>query len=635
MKILIAEDDAVSRKLLQTVLSREGYEVSVARDGREAWEIILQPEAPRLAVLDWMMPNHDGTELCRNIREDDNLKGMYVILLTARSEDESIVDGLDAGADDYVLKPFKRGELLARIAAGIRVLDLQAKLANRSHDLEQALEELNLMMAHAQDFIYRLNGEGRCVAISPSVERVLGIPAEEWRQTPFGALTDHPANKTFRERDLKTMEGGTFQIETNVRKGAPLLLEIIERPCIEKGKMEGVVGVARDVTQRVRAEDQLRQSQKFEAIGKLAGGVAHEFNNLLLGIQMNAELLKEELCTRPSETETVNTILASLKRGSELTQHIISFSQQQHLSPQTTTLNEIIDNIYRIVRRVLGEDIKMKLDLSADPWPVHIDALVMEQAIMNLALNARDAMPEGGQLILRSGNLTPPPTETDLPGGNYVQFEMIDSGRGISKENLSNIFEPFFTTKEVGAGTGLGLSMVHGFVNQSGGRISVDSTPGKGTRVAIIFPRETVPAGEKTPEEEKKKESPTDREEATILLVEDDELVRTSVRKSLEKRGFRILLCESAEEALAMEPAFEGRIDLVLSDIVMPGLTGPEMFEKIKNHRPETTVLFMSGYPRTDLEKRSKDLGKLAYLPKPFTTEGLLEEIEKALEKKG
>ncbi len=398
------------------------------------------------------------------------------------------------------------------------------------------------------------------------------------------------------------------------------------------GEIVGTIGVAVDVTQRWQLEEQLRQSLKMEAIGRLAGGIAHDFNNLLTSILGYGDLVLGRLPESDPNRNDVEQIRVAGERAAALTQQLLAFSRRQVLEPKTLDLNTLVGEAGQMLRRLIGEDIVLELDLDPATGSIRADSSQVLQVVMNLAVNARDAMPRGGrvQIATTRANLA---AARHFPGfaiaaGSYARLSVTDTGSGMDQETLSHIFEPFFTTKEKGRGTGLGLSTVYGVVKQSAGYILVESRPDAGTRFDLYFPR--VPEAPEGPAEAIEAE-PRQEGSPTVLLVEDEEGLRALAAKVLTANGYSVLEAADAAEAFEVDERHEGRVDLLLTDVVMPGLSGRELAERLLVRRPGMRVLYVSGYPKETLGEQNVILEGTAFLQKPFTPSSLIRKIESVL----
>ena len=388
----------------------------------------------------------------------------------------------------------------------------------------------------------------------------------------------------------------------------------------------------RDVTSVRQTEEQLRQSQKMEAVGRLAGGIAHDFNNLITVIRGFSELVLGELPGDSRLAEDVAQVKAAADRAAELTARLLTFSRKQVVAPRIVEPAALVRGLEGMLRRVIGEDIAFATDFAADTGRIMADAGQVEQVVMNLAVNARDAMPRGGRLTITAANqLVAERQEPDFPGlapGEYVRLEISDTGHGMDRETLSRIFEPFFTTKEAGKGTGMGLSTVYGIVAQSGGRIYCTSNRGEGTTFTIFFPRLLGPAAEPARAEPHRR--PAGGSER-VLLVEDEDAVRGYVRRVLENGGYHVLEAGSGESALRIVESERGTIDLLLTDVVMPGMGGPELASRVAGLVPAVRTLYISGYGRPALERRGAFSSGAPLLGKPFDEVSLLSAVREVL----
>jgi PAS domain S-box-containing protein len=401
----------------------------------------------------------------------------------------------------------------------------------------------------------------------------------------------------------------------------------------DQGAVERLVIVNRDVTERKQLEEQFRQAQKMEAVGRLSGGVAHDFNNLLGVIIGYGEIMQEKPAADESMRVCVDEILKAGHRAAALTRQLLAFSRQQVLDPKVLDLNAVVRDMEKMLKRLIGEDVALKTELDPELARIKADQGQIEQAVMNLAVNARDAMPEGGKLILASSNFYMDETFVrrypyPVQVGNYVLFTVSDTGIGMDAATQARIFEPFFTTKEKGKGTGLGLSMVYGIVKQSGGYIDVSSEPGRGTTFKIYLPKVDAPIAVT----ERTELSASLRGTETILLVEDEASLRALTVHMLESCGYTVLEANSGEEALKVSQQREGEIHLLLTDVVMPGISGRVLAEQLAKQRSQMRIVYTSGYTGQTVGA----LGVLDegshFLPKPFTKEALARKVREALD---
>ncbi|BCW88181.1 Sensor histidine kinase RcsC [Alphaproteobacteria bacterium SO-S41] len=392
-----------------------------------------------------------------------------------------------------------------------------------------------------------------------------------------------------------------------------------------------------DMTNLRSIEMQFLQAQKMQAVGKLAGGVAHDFNNILTAMNGYADLLLLRHKAGDPSFADLMQIRNSGNRAARLVRHLLAFSRQQTLTPKVYPASDLIADLSEILKRLLTERIKLAHDFGRDLWPVRVDQAQFDNMIINLGVNARDAMPDGGTLTLRTRNVTEAESKEQgysiLTPGDYVLIEVADTGTGIAPENIAKIFEPFFTTKEAGQGTGLGLASVYGFVKQSGGFVFPDSTLGVGTTFKIYLPRHIATAAQEAAEREAEaaKVAAPARDltgMGTILLVEDDDSVRSLTARALEMRGYEVLKASGGEEAIDIIKAFEKRIHLMVSDVVMPGMDGPEVAKVAKTIRKDMRVIFMSGYAEDAFRKQAEMDDDVHFLSKPFPLQELAAKVK-------
>ena len=462
---------------------------------------------------------------------------------------------------------------------------------------------------------------------------MLGYTIEELIGRPVLDFVDEESHETVK---LRIAEGfdGIYEFVARHKSGRKMTLEAAGKAHIINGQ-PGRITALRDVTEKRALENQFRQAQKMEAVGRLAGGVAHDFNNLLTVIMAYTEILSADLGHGDERREDLDEIMKASKAAASLTRQLLAFSRQQVIEPRLVHLNEILGSAHKMLGRLIGEDIELVSKLSEQPCPVVIDPGQFEQIIMNLAVNARDAMPTGGKLTLEMAIV-------DLDGeyagnhwpavpGRFAMVAVSDTGIGMSLETKARLFEPFFTTKEVGKGTGLGLATVYGIVKQSNGFIWVYSEPGQGTTFKVYFP---LADGEEKPEACQVETRRLEGTE-TILLVEDSPPVRAAAQRILERLGYRVLEAPTAKAALAMAAKKQEQIDLLLTDVVMPETGGRLVAEQFALLRPEAKVLFMSGYTDDAVVRHGVLQAGVAYLQKPFTGDSLATKVRAVLDAPG
>ncbi|MGB7630081.1 MAG: ATP-binding protein [Candidatus Deferrimicrobium sp.] len=475
---------------------------------------------------------------------------------------------------------------------------------------------------------------------NPAAVRIFGWTEEETIGHP-NPLLSSGGNPELRATCNLILHGEKFsntEICGRTRDGSEIFLAFSGAPLLDaQGEIASMMAIMTDITDAKaaqgalhRSEEQLRQSTKMEAVGKLAGGVAHDFNNLLSVITGYSELLLTRIDGRDPARREIEEIHKAGERAAALTQQLLAYSRRQVLKSKVLRVDEVVENLGKMLRRLIGEDITFATESQEDLWTVRADPNQVEQILMNLCINARDAMPEGGKLVVSTANVTleSPLVERELtiPPGRYATLQVADNGRGMDEEILSRIFEPFFTTKDQGKGTGLGLATVYGIVKQSGGYIRVVSAPGEGTTFSVYLP---ATEGEEPETEEDRPEikcgGPAGK--WTILLAEDEEIVRELAIEILQENGYTVLDASSGAPALAICDRYEGCIDLLVTDLVMPGMNGIELARRVCESRPGTPVLFMSGYAE-DARERLGDLDEgRDFLQKPITPTNLSRKV--------
>ena len=484
--------------------------------------------------------------------------------------------------------------------------------------------------------VYRSTPDGKVLEANPALAQMLGY---EHTSGTLALKTDQiyvnpEDHKNWQARMDQSGLVRDFEIQARRRDGALLWLRDSARAVRDaNSNIIYYEGILEDITERKQLEEQLRQSQKMEAVGRLAGGVAHDFNNLLTIISGYSDLLLDTL-PKPERSRThVEEIKKAGNRAATLTRQLLAFSRSQVLAPQVLDLNAVVTNVDKMLRRLIGEDVDLVAVLGENLGNVRADPGQLEQVLMNLAVNARDAMPQGGKLTIETANTTLDAayarTHMTVVPGEYVMLAVSDTGIGMDANTQAHIFEPFFTTKEQGKGTGLGLATVYGIIKQSGGYVWVYSEPGLGATFKIYLPRVAQPS--KDTGQRNAVESPGKGNE-TILLVEDEPALRAMVRSVLESKGYQVLEARHGEDALMVAELHRGTIDLLLTDVVMPGMSGRELAEHLVNARRETKVLYMSGYTDDAIVHHGVLGSDMAFLQKPFSPESVARKVRQVLD---
>jgi PAS domain S-box-containing protein len=508
--------------------------------------------------------------------------------------------------------------------------------------VEQALQEseakYRLLVENQADLVVKVDREGRFEFVSPSYCELFGLREEDLLGKSFMPLVhEHDREATARAMEKLSRPPYMTYVEQRARtaQGWRWLSWADTAVLDENRNVQAVIGVGRDITEKKLLEAQLHQAQKMEAIGRLAGGVAHDLNNLLTPVMGYGEMLLNALSTDPNLLKKVEHILEASERARDLVQQLLAFSRQQTLTFSAVKLNQAVSDFQNLLRQAIREDIAVHIETEPGDTTVRADKGQLEQVIMNLAINAQDAMPNGGTLIIKTQrvHLDDPSVQSlpEISAGEYVMLSVSDTGAGIDAQTLEKIFDPFFTTKEAGRGTGLGLATVYGIVKQHSGHISVSSEPSQGTTFKILFP---AFQGQKSFQDHPIEEVVADfRGTETIMVVEDNAMVRDMVVMILEEQGYTVLSASYGSECLEILTRFHGRLHLLLTDVVMPDMNGKELYERASSLFPSLRPLYMSGYSNNVIAHHGILDDDVALLQKPFSPRALGKKIREVLDK--
>jgi PAS domain S-box-containing protein len=567
---------------------------------------------------------------CHHQLERQGTSSLLILPLLVEGE---VVGGLRM--DTTESRAFTDGELdLAQ-----RVAEQVSSALARIH-LEKAQRRLEAAVEQAAEAVVITDTDGTIQYANPALERITGydckdtigrnlprfmgtaqdpeVPAEMWQtvtaaQTWKGRFTQERQN------------GSTFSVDVTV---SPVRNQV--------GETVNFVATLRDVTREVELEKQFQEAQKMEALGRLAGGIAHDFNNLLTVIHLSTRFLDRDLDPADARSDHVRNIREASDHAARLTRQLLSFSRREVIEPRMLDLNQVVDDLSQMLQRIIGEDIELVTDLDDDLWAVEADPAQIEQVLMNLVVNARDAMPRGGSLTIETSNVT---LDQDYAArhvgarsGAHVLLAVGDTGEGMSSQVKAHLFEPFFTTKEKGRGTGLGLSTVFGIVSRSGGHIRVESQEGEGTRFRVYWPRDGVAETKAHDQVLRTGAGSQERDRETVLVVEDDAGVRSLAARVLLMYGYQVLDAADGPEALRISQQHDGPIHLVLTDVIMPKMNGRDLVDSLRHERPDVAILYMSGYADGVILEPGTLSPDIGFLSKPFSVEGLIEKVRALLD---
>ena len=633
--ILIIDDDENAIKLLKVMLKSENYNLISALRGEEGLKIVADT-LPDLILLDVLMPEMDGFEVCRRLKQEQKTRIIPVVMITALKEKEYCLKALEKGADDFLSKPVDKTELQARIKSLLRIRTYH-------NALQESEERYRNILDNIQESYFEMNLAGDFTFFNDSLIEIIGYPRDELMgmnnreytseetakemHTIFNQVyrTGEPAEINDYEILIKGGETRTLELSTNLMKNQD------DRPV-------GFRGIARDVTERLKAEKerkqleaQLQQAQKMETIGTLAGGIAHDFNNLLQGIQGRASLMLMSTASSHPHFEHLNGIVDYVEGGANLTRQLLGFARSGKYEVKTTDLNELIKNQNKMFGRTKKE-ITIRGKYEENLWSTEVDRSQIEQVLMNLYVNAVQAMSGGGDLYVHTENIIIDENYIKpfmIKPGKYIKTSVTDTGVGMDKETQQRIFDPFFTTKEMGRGTGLGLASVYGIVKNHDGFINVYSEKGEGTTFNFYLP---TSKGEIVDDKELAEDILKGSE--TVLLVDDEDMIIDVGKPILEQMGYNVLTATGGKEALDIYEKNKQEIGIVVLDMIMPGMGGGDTYDRLKELNPDIKVLLSSGYSINGQATKILERGCDGFIQKPFNVMGLSQKIRGILDKK-
>ena len=633
--VLLVEDNPHDAAAFQRTIAKylSEWQCEHCPTSEEAIGLLIDPSNTYdMVVADLMLPGMDGLELCQKVLALD--LGIPLVILTGEGSEAIAVQALRLGVDDYIVKDHREG-YLDFLPETLRKA-VKHKAAQES--LKESEERFRLAFEGGPIGNLLFDDAGVIRAFNPAAEAIFECTASEaigQQISTFISEPDREDHDRHVHEFMKTAESSVIGIDreaTGLRKNGeefPIRLQLGK---IDSRDRPSFIALITDLAEKENLERQLRQAQKMEAVGQLTGGVAHDFNNLLSVIYGNIELAMDSSDLAPEARETLVRAMAAAEKGAHLVEQLLIFSRHQALNPHKVAVKSLLMRTIDILTRTLGEDINIKTALESQVPLIDVDPGMLENAILNLALNARDAMPGGGTLSIETSCV-------DLEGeflrddqhplsGPHVVISVSDTGMGMEEDAILRVFEPFYTTKGVGEGSGLGLSMVYGFVTQSGGHVTIDSARGEGTTVNLYFPAVAGLDGEGLDSPARMKADLGGTE--TILVVEDDEAVRNVTVAILSQVGYTVIEAEDGPSALTVLSATGTRIDLVFSDVIMPSdMSGYDLAQEVGRHHPDVKVLLTSGYQQDAIDKAGVGV---TVLRKPYRKAQLAEAVREILD---
>ena len=638
--LLIVDDNSATRYAMRRVLERHGYPVMEAGTGTEGLALVAERPFAGI-ILDVNLPDMSGFDIVRHLRQQPETRLLPVIHVSAASiETGDLITGLDAGADAYLIHPVDPDVLLATLRTLLRVRRAEDALLESEARFREifsstvapiAVIDASMQVHEANDAFLRMMDWG-------VVDGRLGDAFQIDQAPTLFELREHlSSRKRWKGTLPMRIRDAVRYIEWRVAPyrapdlGLVFLEDVTEQRRREERHVAALESMntqlAQEIAERERTESQLHQALKMDALGKLTGGIAHDFNNLLTTIITGIDLMSRHVAEGRVEgvQRFADMALGSARRAVSLTHRLLAFARQQPLDPKPVDINQLVRSLGDMLRRTIGEHIALRFELMEDSGIANVDANQLENAIINLVINARDAMPDGGEIRVQTA-MTHLKGDSELPDGDYMQVAVIDNGTGIEPEVLERVFEPFFSTKPIGKGTGLGLSMIYGFSRQSGGRVSICSQQGVGTEVRISLPRGHA-------EEEHEVVAPGDWVQGqgeSILIVEDNTALRALARELLSDAGYQCMEAQDVDAALRLLRG-DTSIHLLLTDVGLPGMNGRQLAEAARAWRPALPILFMTGYAESAIASNDVLDEGMDVLVKPFEIEQLLAKVRAML----
>ena len=640
-KILVVDDHQLVLEFMTKLLTEQGHQVLTAQDSLSALDI-LKTDTPDIMFVDMIMPNISGEKLCQVIRMIPRLKDVYLVMLSAfAAEQEMNLAKLGVNAciakgpfdkmAQHILAVLDRSDLEGSRGLKEEIIGLEnIHPRHPTKELLSVKRHFEVVLGSLSEGILEVTPEARIIYVNPSAISLIGTAEEKLLGSNFIDLfckTDH-------QRIYQLLDAAIHSTQKTAASDVPVTFNdkvvLVSISSVEDEEHESMMIILNDVTEKKRMEAQVRQAHKMEAIGTLAGGIAHGFNNLLMGIQGNISLMLMDMDSTYPHYERLNNIEKQVQSGARLTSHLLGYARKGRYEVKPVDLNQLVEEVSETFGRTKKE-ITIHREPAEDLFAIEADQGQIEQMLLDLFVNAADAMPGGGDLILKTINMT----HKDMKGklydpkpGDYVLLTVTDTGRGLDKETKERIFDPFFTTKEMGRGTGLGLASTYGIIKGHGGYIDVESIKGQGTSFSIYLPgsEKKVQRAVKTPDQ-------VIKGTGTVLLVDDEEVVLGVGQELLEAMGYRVLTAKNGKGAIEVYKKNRDKIDIVLLDMVMPNMGGGEVYDRMKEIKPDIKVLLLSGFSIDSEATQILERGCNGFIQKPFRMSELSGKIRDILDK--
>ncbi len=646
MKILVVDDRKIDRESLMDLLEAYGYAVAGASSGQEAIDYLNNNID--LALIDIVMPEMDGIEVLKAIKAFR--PDIDVILITAYATLEKAVAGLKEGAYDFLSKPFTHNELIAAVERVKEKKELQMAVKSKEDSLRKSERFLHSVLESIGEAVVVIDRDMKIVSANKGYKTQTKMLSEDITGRHCYEISHgYPKPCYLMGEDcavMRTFDDGLAHTAIHIHKdkdGNPLFVETNSYPLIDdKGKVYAVVETIKDITEikkleeeKQKIEEQLIQAQKMESIGTLAGGIAHDFNNMLTAILGFGGLIQSNMAEDDPNLLYLKEILKAAERAAHLTQGLLTFSRKQIINPKPENINNIVASVRKMLERLIGEDIELKTILADEELIVMADSGQIEQVLMNLATNARDAMPDGGILTIMTESLNITQEFIRMHGygeqRKYAVISVSDTGKGMDEKTRKRIFEPFFTTKELGRGTGLGLAIVYGIVKQHHGYVNCYSEPDRGTTFKIYLPLKSSTYSK----DEESTLPPPERGHETILLAEDYEPIRKLMKDVFEMYGYTVIDAVDGMDAVDKFKRHKDDIDIIIMDVIMPRKNGKEAYDDIKSIKDGIPCIFMSGYSADIIGSKGLSEKDSIIISKPVMPDDLLRKIRHILNAKG